>query len=402
MVSYPNTEFFDTNSDDEVSSLTLEKISQAVVFSSDWTTETILSQLEKGNIFLNPSFQRRDAWTKSRKSKFIESLILGFPIPQIVLAENKKERGKYIVLDGKQRLLTIQQFFGHGEGKNNSFSLENLEILSIINGNNFHDLQRNSSFREFINSLSNQTIRTVVIRNWPNSEFLHTVFLRLNTESVPLSAQELRQALIPGDFMKFADEMASSSAGIKYLLRLDEPDFRMRDVELLVRYLAFMNYFPDYKGNMKQFLDDTCEKLNSDWAHYNPVIQKQIDVFENAFVSLRRIFTDDGVGRKWTEKGFEPRINRAILDVQLFYFSYLPICSASTDKKDDILQAFKLLCVNNEAFKTSIEQTTKSLGATNTRFSLWGKGLQEILKFDFPIPELNGTNFTFPGFPEVK
>src|SRR5687767_3559104 len=66
----------------------------AVVSGTDWTTETIVSQLERKNIQLAPRFQRRDAWKKDRKSRFIESLIVGLPIPQIVLAESKQDRGK--------------------------------------------------------------------------------------------------------------------------------------------------------------------------------------------------------------------------------------------------------------------------------------------------------------------
>ncbi|MFM5890715.1 MAG: DUF262 domain-containing protein, partial [Dolichospermum sp.] len=73
---------------------------------------TILDQLIRNNIQLTPRFQRRDAWDITLKSRFIESLILGFPVPQIVLAVNRQEKGKFIVLDGKQRLLTILQFYG--------------------------------------------------------------------------------------------------------------------------------------------------------------------------------------------------------------------------------------------------------------------------------------------------
>ena len=78
--------------------------SDAVLHSSDWTVETLFSQLKRKNIDINPRFQRRDAWDSGKKSRFIESIILGLPIPQIVLAERKGERGRYIVLDGKQRL----------------------------------------------------------------------------------------------------------------------------------------------------------------------------------------------------------------------------------------------------------------------------------------------------------
>ena len=77
------------------------------------------SRLIRENIQLNLRFQRRDAWNITRKSRFIESLILGFPVPQIVLATNNKEKGKFIVLDGKQRLLTILQFYGDSATPNN-------------------------------------------------------------------------------------------------------------------------------------------------------------------------------------------------------------------------------------------------------------------------------------------
>src|SRR5688500_16703592 len=82
----------------------------AVINQADWTVETILQQIDKGNIELNPDFQRREAWRTPHKSRYIESLILNVPVPQIVLAERKDKRGKFIVIDGKQRLLTLRQF----------------------------------------------------------------------------------------------------------------------------------------------------------------------------------------------------------------------------------------------------------------------------------------------------
>src|SRR5262245_12815990 len=87
-----------------------KEVAEAVVFNTDWTAETITAQTE--NIALNPNFQRRDAWSLEKKSRFIESLILGLPVPPIILAEQKDARGKFIVIDGKQRLLSILQFWG--------------------------------------------------------------------------------------------------------------------------------------------------------------------------------------------------------------------------------------------------------------------------------------------------
>ncbi|MFQ1927661.1 DUF262 domain-containing protein [Aeromonas veronii] len=169
-------------------------------------------------MILDPEFQRRDAWDKKRKSKFIESLILGLPIPQIVLAESKDKRGSYIVLDGKQRLLSIRQFAARDDDAlYNTLKLQSLEIKKNLNKMNLEKLKSSLVDYEDLAAFENQPIRTVVIKNWPNEDFLYHVFLRLNTGSVPLSPQELRQALHPGDFVTFLDQKSSS--------RHSAPDF---------------------------------------------------------------------------------------------------------------------------------------------------------------------------------
>ena len=160
---------------------------------TDWTADTIVNQIRKGNILLSPYFQRRDAWSPKMKSRFIESLFLGLPIPQIILAENKEKKGTYIVIDGKQRLLSLQQFVeGDDDGK--KLKLIGLEVKENLNKMTYEEIQ-NSEYCDEIDAFNNQTIRTVVVKNWPSVEVLYLLFLRLNTGSVKLSPQELRQAL---------------------------------------------------------------------------------------------------------------------------------------------------------------------------------------------------------------
>ena len=193
--------FFEEEEDQEIESQPLselipelKQIREIVVSGSDWTTETIFNQLVRGNIELNPRFQRRDAWDITRKSRFIESLILGFPIPQIVLAANRQEKGKFIVLDGKQRLLTIMQFYGGSDenisNNNNAFALRNLEFRRDLIGKKYEDFKNDILLRSELNALDNQTIRTVLIRSWPNENLLYKIFLRLNIGGTPLSPQE--------------------------------------------------------------------------------------------------------------------------------------------------------------------------------------------------------------------
>ncbi|GJE62811.1 DUF262 domain-containing protein [Methylobacterium trifolii] len=259
-----NLEFSDEG-DAVLDATQVANFSQAVLYSTDWTVETIISQARRGNIEMKPRFQRRDAWRVLRKSRFVESIILGLPIPQIVLAEKRTERGKYIVLDGKQRLLSLLQFVGNAEGENNNFALLGLEARTDLSRKKYKNLVEDPALSNDLNAFLNHTLRTVVIRNWPNTDFLHLVFLRLNTGSVKLSPQELRQAVVPGAFSDYVDDAAAGSAEIQTLLSRKTPDPRMRDVELLVRFLALHNFVELYPGRMKTFLDESCQKLNDSW-----------------------------------------------------------------------------------------------------------------------------------------
>ncbi|MGB5854621.1 MAG: DUF262 domain-containing protein [Oceanisphaera sp.] len=374
--------------DDDVGYLDQSNFSTAVVSGNDWTAETIINQINKGNIQLNPDFQRRDAWDKKRKSRFIESLILGLPVPQVVLAESKERRGKYIVLDGKQRLLTIRQFAAtEDDADYDQLKLTSLDIRNDLKGKTLDDLKDDLNLFEELSAFENQPIRTVVIKNWPSEDFLYHVFLRLNTGSVPLSPQELRQALHPGGFVKYLDKTSSESAALKEILNLKKPDFRMRDSELLLRYLSLNNYLGQYTGNLKKFLDETCSKLNSEWNKLSQEIESQVVEFELAHEAVKSIFNKNCY-RKWTGGSYENRFNRAIYDIMTLSFSDKDVRQLAAGKEKLVENAFKELCSTNVDFKTSIETTTKSLGATHTRLSVWFKKLNDTIDCNLPVPKL--------------
>lgn len=377
--------------EEDIAGLDQVSFSQAVVSANDWTTETIINQINKGNIQLNPSFQRRDAWDKTRKSRFIESLILGLPVPQIVLAESKQRRGAYIVLDGKQRLLSIRQFAAEAnDDVYEQLKLTSLEIRNDLKGKNLEALRNDLVSYDDLAAFENQPIRTVVIKNWPCDDFLYHVFLRLNTGSVPLSPQELRQALHPGPFISFLDEASSQSNALKEILKLKKPDFRMRDAELLLRYFAFKNYLQEYSGTLKSFLDGCCFKLNSDWQEKMQNIQIQLIEFEQAHLAVKNIFGENSY-RKWTGNTYETRFNRSVFDVMILSFSLSHVRELSCGKENQIENSFKDLCSNNPHFRSSIEATTKSLGATHARLSLWNEKLNEVIDANLHVPELIGT-----------
>lgn len=271
--------FSQTEEDDEGIELSaspdlLEEIRRSVVFTLDWSVGSLMDQLRGGNIDLQPQYQRRDAWTVPRKSRLIESLILGLPVPQVVLAEMRDRKGSFLVLDGKQRLTALLQFAGGmPSSRANSFRLAELPVLSELNGIGFEAMRNHSSHSNHLAALLNQPVRTVILRGWQSDELLHLVFHRLNSNVVPLSPQELRQALIRGPFLPFLNDASADSESLQKLLRLNGPDFRMRDSELLLRLLAFSLYGELYRGDLRRFLDEAASKLNQSWGAQQQAVE---------------------------------------------------------------------------------------------------------------------------------
>lgn len=383
---------FSESSSEEASEPSAEvRYSDVVLHATDWTTETVVSQLKRGNIVLKPRFQRRDAWDKQRKSQFIESLILGLPIPQIVLAESRERRGSFVVLDGKQRLLSLLQFWGFGEGPNNSYKLSGLDVRKGLAGKTYADLEGDPALLDDFTSLLNQPIRTVVIKNWPNIEFLHLVFLRLNTGSVKLSPQELRQALFPGEFTDFVDERSVESTGLRDLLGLEGPDYRMRDVELLARYLAFHFFLGSYGGRFKSFLDAAFEDMNKTWPAKKDAIVAAADSFDAAILSLLQVFPD-GVARKPGSR----QLNRAILDALLFFAVDQRIREATALHGDEVRAAYANLFADR-AFAAAVERDTAGVENTALRLDAWGSALRKATGLDFAVPKIADKRITFSG-----
>ena len=372
-------------SEEDISNVGGLSFSDLAVTGTDWTVETIINQIKKGNIQLDPSFQRRDAWTTKVKSKFIESLFMGLPIPQIILAEQRDKKGKFIVIDGKQRLLSLKQFALPSKNEN-ALKLSGLEVLSKFNRMTYADIE-NGLFFDDIDAFNNQTIRTVVIKNWRNVEVLYLLFLRLNTGSVKLSPQELRQALYPGEFTDFVNSESGKNQQLQKMLNIKKADFRMRDVEILIRFFAFNFFAKDYSGSMQSFLDLTCDKLNKNFEVNKPLLVNSVNLFNSAINLTFEVFGDKNAFRKFKSGKYEEKYNRAVIDIMLFYFSRIKNKENLIKLRTDISTAFELLCTSDQEFLSSLESTTKSLSSVHYRFRKWGESLSAVTGEQLLIPE---------------
>lgn len=358
-------------------------ISDTVTWSSDWTLESINNQIKRGNINLSPGFQRRDAWDIEKKSRFIESLLLGLPIPQLVLAEDEKHRGKFIVVDGKQRLTTISQFL------RSEFKLRGLSYKKL---DGFDYSKMEDTYKDDAEYLLNQNIRSVVLKNWKDEDLLYSIFYRLNSGALPLSPQELRAALKPGPIMEFLAKYAENSEALKLIYSNKKPDPRMKDIELILRYISFAKFAEKYVGDYKSFLDSSCDYFNADWTAREAELTEILSSFEEKVLICHEFFGDKFF-RRFTKDGWESRFSRAVFDIETYFIDR----SISIEQKDNIIAAFQNLCKDNHRFLKSITSNTNNIKNTSTRFALFGKEIERITTRPSLIPPEFIDRLEIPG-----
>ncbi|APL69684.1 DUF262 domain-containing protein [Escherichia coli] len=359
----------DNQQEDEDDLNTSISFKESVVMNADWTIETIDSQIRKGNIDLQPSFQRRGAWDDKRKSRLIESIIVGMPVPNIVLAEQKDHRGRFIVIDGKQRLMAINEFLA------DDFKLKGLDIRPELNGQKYSELP--SEDREY---LDNSTLRSTVIRSWQDENFLYAIFYRLNSGSLPLSPQELRKALIGGKLLDEIETYLSQSNQFHALFG-QSLDKRMRDSELVLRFIAYNKRVEEYRGNFKEFLDEIVEFYEKGWLNYQQEVVDALNSLNLALDTTVQIFGDNSF-KKWLGTKYERVINRAIFDCIARFFSDQNVSQAALQNASAVEDAFKDLCMDQD-YRDSVEKTPKTTFATHTRIDMWGRSLAHVLGMQY-------------------
>jgi hypothetical protein len=366
-----------------------------VVFSRDWTVETIVRQIERTNIELNPKFQRRNAWNDEKRSKLIESLLIGVPVPEIVLAEDPAKKGAFLVIDGKQRLLAVAGFLEPKFDFWKAPKLRGLKTRSDLNNKSFTELGaiaqagKEAGESEDQRGLRNADIRCTIISNYKDVGVLYDIFYRLNAGSVPLSSQELRQVLNRGPFADFIIESTNVLLPLHAVMRLDEPDARLRDAEILLRYISFSQFGNEYDGNLTPFLDSSMSRINKGWASgLEQSSHKLFAQFNLATERLLQIFPENKVGRKYV-KDWESRFNRALFEVQAYYFARIPEENFAKFS-GNFVEAFVKFSSTERAFQDSIETTTKSRDRYFTRFELFRGLTNEVFSTsiaEVPVPK---------------
>jgi len=190
-------------------------------------------------------FQRSFVWGKTQADRFIESLLLGLPVPGIFLV--KEANGKLLVLDGQQRLVTLMNFYG-GVFRGVEFKLENVQ--ERWRGKTYKTLDVNDRRR-----LDDSIIHATIVRqDEPDEEqsSVYLIFERLNSGGTILQPQEIRVALYHGKLAGLLSELNENPA---WRSLYGKKSTRLKDIELILRFFALYYYGNQYNRPMKGFLN---------------------------------------------------------------------------------------------------------------------------------------------------
>ncbi len=220
-------------------------------FGIDFDVEGLCRRLERGEIVV-PKFQRSFVWGLRHASRFIESLLFGLPVPGIFLSRDF-DSDKYVVIDGQQRLKSIQ-FFRNGvfNPSPNTTTHRTFALTGVqkeFEGLTYQDLAPPDRFR-----IDNSVIHaTVVKQDAPaeNNTSVYHIFDRINSGGLRLSSQEIRSAICHG---KLVDKLGILNEHPSWRSMFGRVHSRQRDQELILRFLAFFFDEESYKPPMSEFL----------------------------------------------------------------------------------------------------------------------------------------------------
>lgn len=326
----------------------------------DFIVGSLEKQINDGDLILQDDYQRRQIWDEKKASRLIESLLLNVPIPVCYFAE--MHDGSYSVIDGQQRLTSVWRFL------TNQLALNGLRVRPELNKKRFVELDKADQ-----RLISTRTIRCIVIQKESHPEIRFDVFERLNSASVKLTPQELRNSNYRGKLNKLIVELCRDET-FKRIRRADDIDSRMNDAEMILRFFAFYHKGSLYKGIFAPFLD---AYLREGQNMPDDQIERHRTLFQNTVRKIEAVFGRNAFRQIDGQGNYAGQINRAIYDIVMLSFARISQ-EKLVGRKDKIVEELRDLCVNNAVFQDAIGRATRDRARLNNRARLWIERLRKV------------------------
>lgn len=303
-------------------------------------------------------FQRGFVWTRTQCDRFIESLLLGLPVPGIFLF--KQPTNVFLVLDGQQRLKTIQAFYS-GVLRGKEFKLGE-QVQSRLRGFGYKDLDPEDRRR-----IDNAVIHATVVRQEKPSDdqsSVYLVFERLNTGGTNLKPHEIRVALYHGGLIEL---IRTLNAHASWRQLFGKRSASLKDQELILRFFALLAESSNYARPMKKFLNDYAGD------HRNPT-SHDLQRLESEFSR-----TADVILERLGPRAFrlERTVNAALVDSLMVGVATRLRTGSATGASAPWQEAYNALMKDKE-YKDAISRSTADEESVKTRVSKATEAFQEV------------------------
>jgi hypothetical protein len=340
---------------------------------------SLQDRLVNHELDLTPDFQRQaNVWNIKRKSRLIESVLLRIPLPSFYFSED--DDGSYAVVDGLQRLCAIFHFMEREEleratkSKLDPLRLVGLQYLKELEGLSFSKLDRKYQRR-----ISELEITANIIRASTPPAVKFNVFARLNQGGMPLNAQEIRNAIFPGDWRDYLRRMGEHSEFLRVTGRGIRTE-RQQDTEMVLRFVALWQLGrpykrPDYQ-TLDEFLNNTVENELVNWTKSQ--WQEVRGIFLRALDAASKVFGKH-VFRKSHGNEYRTPINRGLFESQLIVLADLNEIELRKviSNKDECINRFANALRIDEDFRRALLYATGSAEASNTRMRVMRRIVKE-------------------------
>lgn len=245
-------------------------------YGADYTVDSLVKRM-RGGAFRIPDFQRQFVWTSKHASKFIESLLMGLPVPGIFLYK-EADTNEHLVIDGQQRLRTLQAFYD-GILRGKEFKLQGVREPWL-----------NRTYKTLdpadILKLDDSIVHATVFKQDKPEDVLDSiyfVFERINTGGIRLSPQEIRNCVSLGPFIQRVRELNQFPA---WRSVFSGHNNRAKDEELIVRFFALYRDGDKYSRPMNGFLNKFSAAMNKigkdELGQLSEIFQNTIDKVNSA------------------------------------------------------------------------------------------------------------------------
>lgn len=259
----------------------------------DYPINYLVSQYEKQEFYIPLEYQRNFVWGNKDRCFFIESILMGLPIPFMFFADT--DDGRIEIVDGAQRTQTLVQFC------QNDLELQDLQILENSNGFLFEDLDP-AIQRKFLNT----NVRVVFLEEGTTENVRQEIFKRINTSGSPIKPAEARRGSFEGKFKVFLEECVKNPLFNELAPRTKITEDRYEGFELVSRFFAYYdNYdadFENYTGNVTKYIDDYVEKQNEKAKKDENIIAECRENFEKMLSYAEQILGKRGFRKSLTSK----------------------------------------------------------------------------------------------------